>query len=175
MSADALAIHHAVVAGDMAGLRAAMGDPADFPNCRGPMAIGDSLLIYAVYHGAVSLVRELLALGADVNPSVEDGFPTLVALMSTARADKHELLSLLLAAGADVDARGVNDQTALHWAVGAEDLEAADLLLSYGADPHLKTRIDDLTSPLEDAERIAFVHARPAMADLLRSYAGGSP
>jgi len=170
MTADVLAIHHAVVAGDVPALRAAVGDPADFPNCRAPMAIGDSLLIYAIYHGPVSMVRELLELGADVNPVVEDGFPTLVALMSTARPDKPELLGLLLAAGADVNARGVNDQTALHWAVAAEDMIAADLLLRDGADPHLKTRIDDLTSPLDDAERIAFVSGRPAMADLLRSH-----
>jgi ankyrin repeat protein len=175
VSADVLAIHHATVVGDVVALRAAVGDPADFPNCRGPMAIGDSLLIYAVYHGPVALVRELLDLGAEVNPAVEDGFPTIVALMSTARPDKHELLGVLLAAGADVDARGVNDQTALRWAVAAEDLRAAELLLSHGADPHLKTRIDDLSSPLEDAERIAFITGRPAMADLLRSHAGGSP
>jgi len=175
VSADVLAIHHATVAGDVGALRVAVGDPPDFPNCRGPMAIGDSLLIYAVYHGPVSLVRELLKLGADVNTPVDDGFPTLVALMSTARPDKHALLELLLAAGADVDARGVNDQTALHWAVAAEDARAAELLLSHGADPHLKTRIDDLTSPLDDADRIAFVTGRPAMADLLRAYAGGSP
>ena len=166
-----LAIHRATVAGDLAALRAAVGDPGDFPNGRPPMAIGDSLLIYAVYHAPFSMIHALLELGADVNPAVEDGFPTVVALMSTARQDKHEVLHLLLAASADVDARGVNDQTALHWAVANDDLRAAELLLSYGADPELKTRIDDCSSPLEDAERTAFLHDRPAMAALLRSHA----
>jgi uncharacterized protein len=51
----------------------------------------------------------------------------------------------------------MNDGTALHQVVwkreGWDDHpEAVRVLLHYGADPYLKTRIDDCKSALEDAE-----------------------
>jgi len=76
--------------------------------------------------------------------------------LSTRRPDKLEVLELLLASGADVGQRGVNDWTPLHYAVVERDAEAVRLLLAHGADPMLKTRIDDCTSPLEDAEAVGF-------------------
>jgi len=147
-----MAIHRAVVAGDIDALREAYGDESTFPNCQGPLAIGDSILIYAIYHGPNSLVINLLALGAAARPDVSDGFPPMVALMSTQREDKHELIQTLADAGANVDEPGVNDQTALSWAIGQGDAEGVRLLLLLGADPHRRTRIDDRTSPLDEAE-----------------------
>ena len=145
-------IHRAVVAGDVDALRMAYGDESTFPNCQGPLAIGDSVLIYAIYHGSRSLVDDLLALGAAARPDVNDGFPPMVALMSTQRDDKYELMQTLADAGANVNELGVNDQTALSWAIGQDDLEAVRLLLRLGADPHRRTRIDDRTSPVDEAE-----------------------
>jgi ankyrin repeat protein len=47
----------------------------------------------------------------------------------------------------------VNDYTPLHHAAARDDAEAVLLLLAHGADPSARTRIDDRTTPLEEAER----------------------
>ena len=101
----------------------------------------------------------MIALGADPNYPDQDGFPSLIAALSSGRADRHEVLRVLLDNGADVDLRGQNDWTPLHYAVGQRDLEAVGMLLRYGADPALKTRIDDCTTSLEDAEGTGFEDA----------------
>jgi hypothetical protein len=57
----------------------------------------------------------------------------------------------LLSCGADPDQRGVNDYTALHMAVAERQPLAVQILLDAGADPELRTRIDDCETPLEMA------------------------
>lgn len=151
-------IDAAFKAGDLAALRAAVDDPADIPNGVMPMAIGPCL-VYAIYHSPIAFVRELLEIGADPVNDDHSGFPPLIATLSgsrsrpgaPARGDVPELLALLLSFGADPMQRGINDYTALHMAVAERNLEAVDLLLSAGADPRAKTRIDDCESPLEMA------------------------
>ena len=167
---DPLAIHEAYRRGDLDALRAALGDPPDFPNCRGPAGCGEIVLEYAIYHGPLPFIRALLDLGAD--PDYEDhaGFPSLIAALSARdRADRYEILELLLAHGADIRQRGVNDYTPLHYAVSVRDLEAIDLLLRHGADPEARTRIDDRATPLEEAEILGL----PDAAERLRRHASG--
>jgi len=166
MSTDALAIETAFAAGDLAALRAALGHPADFPNSRDEC--GTSCLINALYRAPLALVRELLALGADANETVDDGFPPLFAALGTAQHDAPARVALLLAHGADPNVRGVNDYTALHQAACADDADSVRLLLAAGADPMLRTRIDHYATPLEEAE--FFRHA--VGADALRRHAG---
>jgi ankyrin repeat protein len=154
------AIDAAFRAGDLAALRSAVGDPAGVPNGKMPRAVG-SCLEYAIYHSPLPFIRALLELGADPAPKDHDGFPPLIAALSCSRAvaggprrpDVGEILSLLLAFGADPNQRGVNDYTALHMAVGMEDLAAVRLLLDAGADPRVRTRIDEWETPREMADR----------------------
>ena len=153
-----MAIHEAHRRGDLEALKVALGNPADFPNSRPPLGAGDHCLEYAIYHGPLPFIRSLLELGAD--PTYRSsGFPSLIAGLSTDRADRAEILALLLTFGADVGQRGVNDQTPLHYAVARNDLQAIELLLAHGADPQARTRIDDYTTPLEDALRLGRVEA----------------
>jgi len=49
---------------------------------------------------------------------------------------------------------GLNDWTPLHYAVSRDDVAAIELLLAHGADVNARTRIDDLTTPLEEAEQL---------------------
>lgn len=147
---EQLAIHEATVAGDLERLREAFGNPPEFPNCRDDC--GQSCLDYAIYHGPISLVRALLELGADPNYEDPSGFPSLFAAIDRVADDRNEVLSLLLSAGADVNQRGFNDYTALHQAACRDDAKAVAILLEHGADPDVRTRIDDYATPLEEAE-----------------------
>ncbi len=161
-----LRIDRAFRAGDVAALRAALGDPSDFPNSPLPPASfgpAGTCLEYAVYYSPLACISTLLELGADPNPPshVHAGFLPLHAALSKARGvpgsaarpDVNQILTLLLAHGADPNQRGHNDCTPLHMAVVAGSLEAARILLAGGADPTLRTRIDDELTAREEAER----------------------
>jgi uncharacterized protein len=99
-------------------------------------------------------------MGADMNPIHHDGFPPLHAALSCShpqpgspgRRDVLDVLRLLLASGADPNQHGLNDWTPLHSAIAYRNLDAIPVLLAAGADPHLRTRIDDCSTPREDAE-----------------------
>ena len=148
-------------AGDVEALRTALGHPEDFPNTYAHPAIG-WCLIYAIYWSPIACIRELIDLGADPNLDPHDGFPSLMATLSTGRKapgshvrdDRHEILELLLSRGADANQRGVNDYTPLHEAASQGDLRAVDLLLARGADPDAITRVDDPVTPWEIAEQL---------------------
>jgi ankyrin repeat protein len=158
-------------AGDLAALRAELGDPEDFPNVVAHRAMG-LCLTYAIYHSPLAFIRALLEAGADPNRDEHDGFPPLIAALSCAvsapgapaRPDVQEIIELLLAYRVDAGQRGINDYTALHMAAGQGNLRAVEVLLAHGADPNEITRIDDMTTPLEEAERVG----HHAIADRLR-------
>jgi ankyrin repeat protein len=171
------AVDDAFRRGDLSALRAALDDPPDFPNTLLPfeLGVGDRPLDYALIWSPAGFVRELLALGADPRAEAADGFPPLISALGTERADRMEILRLLLAHGADPEQRGVNDWTALHYAVVRRDLPAVELLLAHGADPAARTRIDDRTTPLEDAEALGFAEAVAAMRHGPRSSEAGPP
>jgi ankyrin repeat protein len=58
-----------------------------------------------------------------------------------------------LSFGANPDQRGINDYTPLHMAISERNALAVESLLKGGADPRLRTRIDDCESPREMAEK----------------------
>ena len=153
------AIDAAFRAGDLDALRAAVEDPAAIPNGHMPLAIGPCLE-YAIYHSPIAFIRTLIEVGADLNPAHHDGFPPLHAALSCShpqpgspgRRDVVEVLRLLLASGADPNQRGLNDWTPLHAAVAYRNLDAIPVLVEAGADARRRTRIDDCSTPREDAE-----------------------
>lgn len=153
-------------AGDMPALVAALGAPADFPACRMPQAlgVGDFPLDYAIAWSPLPFIIELIEAGAATNGKADDGFPSLFTALSSDRIDRLRVLELLLENGADVGQRGINDWTPLHYAVMQRDLPAVEILLDHGADPTTPTRIDDCTTPLEDAEATGFTEAAALMA-----------
>lgn len=159
--------------GDLAALRAAVDDPASVPNGPMPLTIG-ACLEYAIYHSPLPFIRTLLEIGADPNPADHAGFPPLIAALSCSRPrpgspgrpDVLEILKLLLAFKSDPNQRGINDFTPVHMAVCERNLPAIELLLQNGADPRLRTRIDDCETPRKIAEDAGF----PEIAKLLAVY-----
>ena len=162
-----LEIDGAFKRGDLEGLRAALEHPAAFPNDPLPLDVfgpAGTVLEYAIYHSPVSFIRALLEAGANPCPEAHEhaGFPPLIAALSCtrtqpgspARADVSEILELLVKFGADPSQRGLNDWTALHMAVAERSLDAVRILLDAGADPSLRTRIDDCDTPREMADAV---------------------
>jgi uncharacterized protein len=166
-------INTAFRVGDLAALRAAVDEPDRIPNGRMPLEIG-RCLEYAIYHSPLAFIRTLLEIKADPNPTDHAGFPPLIAALSCSRSqpgsprrpDVLEILRLLLSFGADPDQRGINDFTPLHMAVSERNQPALSLLIEAGADPRLRTRIDDYETPRELAERAGLGE----MAKLLAEY-----
>ena len=152
-------------AGDLAAVKAELGWPEDFPNTPQPMelACGDYPIISAIGLSPIRFIRQLLDLGADANVEVQDGFPTLIEVLDANRDDRIDVMRLLLHYGARTDQRGVNDWTPLHYAVVRRNLEAVRLLLEHGADCHARTRIDDYSTPMEDAAAAGFAEAAALM------------
>ena len=142
-----------------AGDLAAVEDPHAVPNGPMPLAIGPCLE-YAIYHSPLSFIRTLLEIGADPNPEDRIGFPPLIAALSCsrsqpgapARPNVAHILRLLLTFRADPTQRGINDYTAMHMAVAERNAVAVAILLEAGADPRLRTRIDECETPREMAE-----------------------
>ncbi|MGB5526344.1 MAG: ankyrin repeat domain-containing protein [Gemmatimonadota bacterium] len=166
---DAIALHEAYVRGDLAEVRALLGDPADFPNCRGPSGLGEIVLEYAIYHSPIPFIGKLLEMGADPDCGDHAGYPSLIAALASARPDRLEILGLLLAHGADIQQRGVNGYTPLHWAAGEDDPQLIDWLLARGADPEARTNVDHYATPLEEAVILGRENAAKALAAAVRS------
>jgi ankyrin repeat protein len=108
-----------------------------------------------------------------VNYEDGGGFPALIAALSTDRRDRLDLLRLLIRLGAELNRRGVNDWTPLHYAASSRDLQALRLLLESGADPTLRTRIDDFTTALEDAEAAGFAEGALLLRQAMAPGSGG--
>ena len=154
-------LHDAFKRGDLEALRAAVDDPALVPNGVIPHTIG-SCLVYAIYHSPLPFIRTLLEIGADPNAPADDGFPPLIAALTctrdepgvNTRSDVDEILRLLLSFGTDPNQRGINDYTPLHMAVAERNAHAVQILLDAGADPEVRTRIDEYETPLEMAQAV---------------------
>src|SRR5918995_1610986 len=157
--------------GDLEALRAAVDDPAAVPPDSTSATIG-SCLVYAVYHSPVTFIRTLLEIGADPNAPVDDGFPPLIAALcctretpgAKRRPDVDDVLRLLLSFGADPNGRGINDYTPLHMAVAERNLLAIHILLEAGADPDVRTRIDERGTPLDMANAAGLPDAAAMLA-----------
>ncbi|TGQ55929.1 ankyrin repeat domain-containing protein [Mesorhizobium sp. M1C.F.Ca.ET.193.01.1.1] len=151
------AIDDAFKAGAFETLGKALGGSARWFDERMPFELGlGHPLEYAIYWSPIAFIGTLL--GAGSNPNYEDhaGFPSLIAALSTERPDRLEIVRILIEHGANPNMRGVNDWTPLHYAVSLRDTDAIRLLLASGADPSLKTRIDDYETALEGADEAGF-------------------
>jgi ankyrin repeat protein len=112
-----------------------MSNDSDGQNPRPP----GGELFDAVERNDVAAVEELLSRGADVN-TLDPRYPQLArpALMTAASLGYSEIVRLLLANGADVNARDAGGGTAFIWACNDGHIGCTRLLLVAGADPSLR-------------------------------------
>jgi ankyrin repeat protein len=169
------AIDYAFRAGDFEGLRRALGGAERWVDEKMPFELGlGHPLEYAIYWSPVTFIEKLIKAGSDPNYEDDGGFPSIIAALSTNRGDKMEIVQVLLKHGANPDCRGVNDWTPLHYAVTIRDLSAISLLLASGVDPSLRTRIDDCSTALEEAERAGYEPEADLLRQALNHQQGGS-
>jgi len=86
----------------------------------------------AAVEGNIEAVKQHLAAGTDVNARGADG---VTALLYAALKGHKEIAELLIANGADVDAKKAKDGvTPLHVAAASGHTEVVELLIANGAD-----------------------------------------
>ncbi len=110
-------------------------------------ALGHNALMAAAYYGHPSVVKVLLAAGADPN-LLSDGYDGLgygmTALMLAAGSffanNRHLIAEQLIASGADVNARGAGGKTAIMYAAlaGSGYRTCVETLIAGGADLDLR-------------------------------------
>src|SRR5712691_9041518 len=109
-----------------------------------------SPLMDALYHGRVDEAQLLLARGGELNTPARNIFK-VTALHAALAGPQPGIATLLIAAGADVNARQQAGNTPLHETAHAGLVELAHLLLDHGADP--TARDDDGHTPADIARQ----------------------
>lgn len=116
-------------------------------------------IINAISVGSISSITWMLSHNVDLTFRDQDGYTVLHAALEREKPDKYQVMELLLKHGASVNAHGVNDWTPAHMAAARGDIEALKLLIRFGADLSIRTRIDEYAIPLEEARILKKKHA----------------
>ena len=155
-----LNVYEAAATGQTARLRELIVANPSLVNSHAPD--GFTPLGLAVFFGHPETVNALLEAGADVNVASSESM-NVAPLSSASAAGQLEIARTLIAHGANVNARGAGDFTALHESAASGRLEFAKLLLDHGADVNAKT--SEGKTPLDYARE----HNRREMVELLKA------
>lgn len=123
---------------------------------------GVPLMNLAARMGDRKMVNALFKAGALLNQQANDRLSS--ALLDAAAGGHHGILKDLLAAGADVNLKSRDGQSALIVAVGLNDEVAAEMLLRAGANP------DEMDNLGASARKYATLFNKPAMVALFNAY-----
>jgi ankyrin repeat protein len=155
-------------AGDVRAIESFLDAGAD-PNLAGKDR--HTALFFAVLFNRTQVVELLLAHHANPNPAMP--------LQFAADAGNLRIASMLIRAGADIDAASANGRTALHHAVLGRHLDVMQLLIEKGADVTVRDATG--TSPLDDAvwggslDAAAILLAHGARLNEAQSKSGATP
>lgn len=140
-----------LMAGDVAALEEIASIVDDFPFGKDDF-ISRHWITNAIDCGTKEVVEWMLAKGVPVVFRDDEGFTVLHSAIDREKPDRIEIIRMLLKAGADINAHGINDWTPAHYAAVRNDVEALRVLVESGADLSVRTRIDEYATPLEEAE-----------------------
>ncbi len=132
-------------------------------------ADGFTALHFASFFGKLEAAKTLIDAGADVRATAQNA-QRVQPLHSAAANRHHEICRLLVATGADVDARQGGGFTPMHAAAQHGDSELIELFLSAGADPLAAT--DDGETPAERAEAAELVDVARRLREVAAERAG---
>jgi hypothetical protein len=131
------------------------------PNTRNKTGV--PLLNLAARAGNREVVRFLVMAGAQMNMQADDRGTS--ALIDGVISNNFNLVSDLIAAGADVNIKSKDGQTALIVAAGASEVKMTEALLKAGADP-------DITDSLgASARKYAALFHNSSIIELFNTYA----
>ncbi|HEX5170874.1 MAG TPA: ankyrin repeat domain-containing protein [Cyclobacteriaceae bacterium] len=133
---NSIDLHEAAAIGDPAAVRFQISitpDLIDSYSTDGFTALG-----LACFFGHVDVVKYLIDKGANVNKPSSNSFH-VAPIHSAAAISDYEIISLLLAHGADVNVRQQGGVTPLHSAGHNGQTKIAKLLIDHGADTDAKT------------------------------------
>jgi ankyrin repeat protein len=154
-----LDVHEAAATGQTARLLELLANDTSLVNAYSPD--GFTPLGFAVFFSQPEIVKALLDAGADVNlPSRES--MKVTPLASAAAAKQTDLARVLIAHGANVNARAASGHIPLHEASANGNVELVKLLIESGADVNART--DDGKTPLD----FAVEYKRDEVIELLR-------
>jgi ankyrin repeat protein len=133
---------------------------------------GYTPLLMASRNGDAPMIGALLAAGAEPNGATTNG---TTALMLAAAAGKADAVTLLIARGANVNAKeNARAETALTFAAASGRADVIRVLTALGADTMVTTKVVDLASfAKEETERLAAERANNGAGG--RSGRGGAP
>lgn len=160
-----------LIAGDVEALEEIASIVDDFP-CGRDDFISRHWITNAIDCGTKEVVAWMLSKKAPVVFRDDEGFTVLHSAIDREKPDRIEIMAMLLEAGADINAHGINDWTPAHHAAVRNDVEALKFLVESGADLTIRTRIDEYATPVEEAEilgnspdAVAFLRNNTEQAD----------
>jgi uncharacterized protein len=126
-----LTIGEAAALGDLARVQSLLAEDPSLLDSR--TADGYPALGLAIFFRQPHVARYLIEQGADVNAAA-DNSQRVAPLHAAAAVQDRASMELLLARGADPNAKQQLDYTPLHGAASRGDIEMARLLLEHGAE-----------------------------------------
>ncbi|KAF1995859.1 putative proteasome regulatory particle subunit [Amniculicola lignicola CBS 123094] len=118
---------------------------------------------WAVSYNRLPIVQHLIQLPT-FDPDVQDGSGWTPLMMACSRKDADPIVSLLLAKDADVNAKTLSGQTALHFTASKANLDVARTLVKHKASARVKDKRGQLA-----LHRAAAVGSVPMMKILLEA------
>ena len=122
---------------------------------------GETPLCLAVIGGHVSTISTLLSHNAQIEARTKKGLTPLLCARENVSTSRINVMRILLSAGANLDARDENGDTALHQAVSLSRPDWVEFLLSFNPNLELQNNTGETPllravdfSPLSYAEKI---------------------
>ena len=144
------AIMESIIKGDLTSLKEFSEIVDDFPSGRDHF-IDRHWITNAIDCGTFEVIEWMVDKKVTLHFRDGGGYTVLHSALERDKPDKQKVLRLLIQAGADINAKGINDYTPAHKAATWGDLESLSLLVDSGADLTIRTEIDEYETPLGEA------------------------